>query len=445
MMNVPLFSKGKIIGGLLLRSKKPYAYTDKDVRLAERIASQIAGAIANAQLFAEHERSEKEKAALREQFLQAQKMESIGKLAGGIAHDFNNLLTIIKGYSQLPLADLKEGDPLRENFNEIQNAGERAARLTRQILAFSRRQILDMKVLDLNVILGDLDKMLRRLIGEDVELVTLLAESLGKVKTDSGQIEQVIMNLAVNARDAMPNGGKLTIETANVELDEEYARRHIAVKPGRYVMLAVSDTGIGMTPEVKDRVFEPFFTTKEKGKGTGLGLSTVYGIVKQSGGNIWVYSEPGQGTTFTIYLPVVDEAVVEEPEERPIAGTSRGGETILIVEDDTNVRKLTSLILNRKGYRVLEASNGEQALDICRDLEKPLDLVLTDVVMPAMSGKRVIEELRRMQRTFKVLFMSGYTDNAIVHHGVLEVGTNFLQKPFTVDGLIGKVREVLDK
>ena len=401
--------------------------------------------LGTAQDITERKRTEEEKALLQEQLRQSQKMEAIGRLAGGIAHDFNNLLTIIKGYSQLPLADLKEEDPLRENFNEIQNAAERAARLTRQILAFSRRQILVTKVLDLNVILHDLDKMLQRVIGEDIELVTLPAEDLGKVKSDSGQIEQVIMNLAVNARDAMPNGGKMTIETANVELDESYARRHIAVKPGRYVMLGVSDTGVGMTPEVRNRVFEPFFTTKERGKGTGLGLSTVYGIVKQSGGNIWVYSEPGQGTTFKIYLPVVDEAVVEEPEKRPMAETARGGETTLVVEDDENVRKLTSLILNKQGYRVLEASNGEEALAICKALKEPLHLVLTDVVMPGMSGNRVIEELRRAQGSFKVLFMSGYTDNAIVHHGVLEVGTNFIQKPFTVDGLIRKVREALDK
>jgi len=286
--------------------------------------------------------------------------------------------------------------------------------------------------------------MLQRVIGEDIELVTVLAKNLGKVKADSSQIEQVIMNLAVNARDAMPNGGKLTIETASEELDERYAQQHIAVKPGRYVMLAVSDTGCGMTPEIRDRVFEPFFTTKERGKGTGLGLSTVYGIVKQSGGNIWVYSEPGLGTTFKIYLPVVDEPMIEEQKERPIAERARGGETILVVEDDENLRRLTSLILKKHGYRILEASNGGEALIICRNIKEPLDLVLTDVIMPGMSGRQLIEELRQIRDAFKVLYMSGYTDNAIVHHGVLDAGINLLHKPFTVEGLLRKVREVMD-
>ena len=285
--------------------------------------------------------------ALEEQFRQSQRIEAIGRLAGGIAHDFNNLLTVIKGYSQLSFAELKESDPLRGSIEEIRKAADRAADLTRQLLAFSRRQIMEMKVLDLNTVLQNLDKMLRRVIGEDIELVTLLAEDLGRVKTDPGQIEQVIMNLAINSRDAMPDGGKLTIETANVELDEGYARAHVAVTPGRYVMLSVSDTGIGMTPEVRERVFEPFFTTKEKGKGTGLGLSTVYGIVKQSGGNIWVYSEPRRGTTFKIYLPRVDEPFEELGERVVKEEIPRGTETILIVEDEEEVRKLVSANLGK--------------------------------------------------------------------------------------------------
>jgi len=393
----------------------------------------------------ERKRAEEEKIALQEQLRQSQKMEAIGQLAGGIAHDFNNLLTVIKGYSQLSQMELKEGDPLKENLGEIGKAAERAANLTRQILAFSRRQVMEMRVLDLNTVLRDLDKMLRRVIGEDVELVTLLASDVGRVKTDPGQIEQVIMNLAINARDAMPHGGKLTLETANVELDEHYARNHIAVKPGRYVMLSVSDTGVGMTPEVRDRVFEPFFTTKEKSKGTGLGLSTVYGIVKQSGGNIWVYSEPNHGTTFKIYLPRVDEPLEEIKEEVVGEEIHRGGETILLVEDEEEVRKLAVRILERQGYTVLEACDGEEALFLCKERKGPIHLILTDVVMPQMGGPGLVGQLKQVRQDFKVLYMSGYTDNSITHQGVLEKGMNYIQKPFTIDGLIRKVRGVLDK
>ena len=386
-----------------------------------------------------------ERKRMEAQFLQAQKMEAIGQLAGGIAHDFNNLLTIIKGYSQLSLMELKEGGPLRENIEEINKASDRASDLTHQLLAFSRRQILEMKVLDLNVLLPGVEMMLRRVIGEDIELVTRLAEDLGRVKSDRGQIEQVIMNLAVNARDAMPDGGKLTIETANAELDEAYARAHVAVKPGKYVMLSVSDTGVGMTPEVRERVFEPFFTTKEKVKGTGLGLSTVYGIVKQSGGNIWVYSEPGKGTTFKIYLPRADEPL-EEVVERVAGGElHRGDETILVVEDNDEVREVAVRILSGQGYTVLEASQGLDAFLICTEHDGPIHLLLTDVVMPKMSGRELAETLMSIRPRIKVLYMSGYTDNAIVHHGVLETGMNFIQKPFAVDTLARKVREVLDK
>jgi CheY-like chemotaxis protein len=295
------------------------------------------------------------------------------------------------------------------------------------------------------MVMEDLDKMLRRVIGEDIELVTQLAEDLGRVKTDPGQIQQVIMNLAVNARDAMPNGGKLTIETVNVELDEAYARAHVAVTPGRYIMLSVSDTGVGMSAEVRNQVFEPFFTTKEKGKGTGLGLSTVYGIVKQSGGNIWVYSEPGKGTTFKIYLPRVDEPPEEFKEKVEVKEIPRGSETILLVEDEKEVLKLASRILKEQGYRILEAATGEEALKICKENKGPFHLLLTDVVMPQMSGRQLKERLGQVGQGFKVLYMSGYTDNAIVHHGVLEKGMNFIQKPFTLEGLARKVREVLDK
>jgi len=392
----------------------------------------------------ERKRAEQEMAALQEQLRQSQKMEAIGQLAGGIAHDFNNLLTIISGSAQLSLLDLQEGDPLKANLEEIRRASDRAADLTRQLLAFSRKQILEMKVLDMNQVLERLDKMLRRVIGEDIALEVIPAEPLGKVKADPGQMEQVWMNLVVNARDAMPEGGKLTIETANVELDEEYARRHIAVKPGSYVMLSVSDTGMGMTPEVKERLFEPFFTTKEMGKGTGLGLSTVYGIVKQSGGNIWVYSEPGQGTTFKIYLPQVDEPL-EELREEEIREIPHGSETVLVVEDEETVRKLAVRILKRQGYKVLEAEDGGKAFMLCEKFKEAIHLILTDVVMPGMSGRKLAERLKEIHPEAKVLYMSGYTDNAILHHGVLEPGIQFLQKPFTVEGLSRKVREALDK
>jgi two-component system cell cycle sensor histidine kinase/response regulator CckA len=393
----------------------------------------------------EFKRAEKEKAGLEDQFRQSQKMEAIGRLAGGIAHDFNNVMTVIKGYNQLSLIELKQEDPLRTNLEEIEKAIDRATDLTRQLLAFSRRQIFEVKVLNLNIVLQDLEKMLKRIIGEDIELANFLAEDLGKAKIDPGQIEQVIMNLAVNARDAMPNGGKFTIETANIVLDEEYARNHIAVKPGDYVMLSVSDTGSGMTPEVKEKVFEPFFTTKEKSKGTGLGLSTVYGIIKQSGGNIWVYSELGQGTTFKIYLPRVDEQAEELPEKPKIGEIPRGNETILIVEDDEPVRKLAARILKRQGYTVLEAHHEAEAISIGKERKEPIHIMLVDVIMPEVSGNQLVVSMRQVRQDFKVLYMSGYTDNAIVHHGILEKGVNYIQKPFTMDGLARKVREVLDK
>ncbi len=428
------------------RRKKDGSPVDISISIAPLRDSQgrVVGIISVSADITERKRIEQETASLQDQLRQSQKVEAIGQLAGGIAHDFNNLLTIIQGNSQLSLMDLQEGDPLKANIEEIQEAAKRAADLTRQLLAFSRKQILEMRVLDLNQVLQRLDKMLRRVIGEDIELVTFLPDLIGKVKADPGQIEQVIMNLSVNARDAMPEGGKLTIETANVELDEEYAKRHIAVQPGRYVMLSMSDTGVGMTPEVRERIFEPFFTTKEKGKGTGLGLSTVYGIVKQSGGNVWVYSEPGQGTTFKIYLPQVDEPL-EELREEVVKEVSRGHETILLVEDEDVVRKLAVRVLKRQGYKVLEAPDGGKAFMLCEAYKEPIHLILTDVVMPGMSGRKLVDRLKVIHPEIKVLYMSGYTDNAILHHGILEPGTNFIQKPFTIDGLARKVREALDK
>jgi CheY-like chemotaxis protein/two-component sensor histidine kinase len=384
--------------------------------------------------------------ALQEQLRQAQKMEAVGQLAGGIAHDFNNLLTVIKGYGQLSLLQLKENDPLWGNIQEIEKATERAVHLTRQLLAFSRRQILDLKVLDLNTLLKDLDKMLRRIIGEDIELVILLDGNLGRVKIDPGQIEQVILNLAVNARDAMPSGGKLTIETANVVLDEEYANTHVGVIPGHYVRLSVTDTGLGMSQEVKEKAFEPFFTTKDKGKGTGLGLSTVYGIVRQIGGNVWVYSEPEYGTTFKIYLPRVEEELDTPHGRDETDSLPRGSETVLLVEDEPLVRDLAHRLLNQQGYNVLEAANGVQALRVAQEhAGENIHLLLTDVVMPQMGGKELADQLKMLRPDVKVLYTSGYTDDAIVHHGVLEPGTNFLQKPFSHKTLSHKVREALDR
>jgi two-component system cell cycle sensor histidine kinase/response regulator CckA len=382
---------------------------------------------------------------LEEQFRQAQKMEAIGRLAGGVAHDFNNLLTIISGYGQLLLEALPKKDPLRVQVTEVLKASERATSLTRQLLAFGRRQVLAPRVVDLNEVIADTEKMLRRLIGEDIDLVTVPGRGLGYVKADPGQIEQVILNLALNARDAMPEGGRLTIEASSVTLDEVYADQHISVQPGPYVMLAVSDTGCGMDPETQAHLFEPFFTTKEKGKGTGLGLATVYGIVKQSGGYIWVYSEPGQGTTFKVYLPKVPEGVEASPAP-PAEGVSVGGsETILLVEDDSSVRSLVHAVLEPRGYKVLVARDGDDALFLCEQHKGPIHLLLTDVVMPGMSGRELAERLSPFHREMRVLYMSGYTDNAIVHHGVLDASVTFLQKPFSPPALANKVRAVLDE
>jgi two-component system cell cycle sensor histidine kinase/response regulator CckA len=394
----------------------------------------------------ERRRAEEERLALQEQLRQSQKMEAIGKLAGGVAHDFNNLLTVIKGYSELILNSLDQNSRLRQDVQEILNASERASSLTRQLLAFSRKHIIQPRVLDLNAHVSNMDKMLRRMIGEDIELVTLLAKDLGRIKADPGQIEQVILNLAVNAKDAMLKGGKLTIETANAKLDGSYARSHIGVTPGRYVMLSVSDTGVGMTPEVKERIFEPFFSTKEKAKGTGLGLSTVYGIIQQSGGNVWVYSEPGVGTTFKIYLPMIEEGGDSIQSLAVSTKPPQGSETILLVEDEEMVRKLACTVLQKYGYTVLEAPNGEEALRIIEGQNgNPVHLMVTDVVMPGMSGRQLADRLASLWPETKVLYMSGYTDNAIVHHGVLEPGIAYIQKPFAPDALASKVREILDE
>jgi two-component system cell cycle sensor histidine kinase/response regulator CckA len=377
------------------------------------------------------------------QLRQAQKMEAVGRLAGGVAHDFNNVLSVILSYGELIIGDLKPSDPLRADIEEIRKAASRAAGLTRQLLMFSRQQVVEPKVVDLHEVLMGMDKMLQRILGEDVDLVSMPPKSVGRVKVDPSHIEQVILNLVVNARDAMPTGGKLTIETANVVLDEGYAQAHVPAKAGPHVMMAVSDTGTGMDRETQARIFEPFFTTKEMGKGTGLGLSTVFGIVQQSGGNIWVYSEPGKGTTFKVYLPRVDEEV-DSIRLQVAPATLGGSETVLLVEDEEQVRTIVQSILRRQGYRVIPAQHAGEALLLCESHPGPIELLLTDVVMPQMSGPELATRLAVTRPEMKVLCMSGYTDDSIVRHGVLESGVAFLQKPITPASLATKVREVLD-
>jgi len=379
-----------------------------------------------------------------EQLRQAQKMEAIGRLAGGVAHDFNNLLTIIMGRCQLLLRKFGAEETLNRDINLILSTSERAALLTKQLLAFSRKQVLQPRVLDLNEVVSDMDKMLRRMIGEDIELVTVLAKNLGKVKADPGQVSQVILNLVVNARDAMPSGGKMTIETDNVEINQKNQHLYSVAEIGSYVNLTVNDTGSGIEPETLPQIFEPFFTTKEKGKGTGLGLATVYGIIKQSGGHIWVNSLPKQGATFKVYLPKVEETV--EPKVQISEKVKQKGalETILLVEDESDVRELIGDLLRENGFTVLEAGHSGEALEICQKYERPIQLLLTDVVMPQMSGPELAKLLVPMRPEIRVLFISGYTDTAVVSQGWLAPGTAFLQKPFTQEILVNKIREVLD-
>ncbi len=392
----------------------------------------------------ERKRTEDALRRSEEQLRQSQKMEAIGKLAGGVAHDFNNLLTAITGYSDLLLGHVQLDSLARKNAEEIRKAAFRAASLTHQLLAFSRRQMLTVKVLKLNAVIMDLEPMLRRLIGEDIELKIVPGPALGEVKADPSQIEQIILNLVINARDAMPKGGTLTIETANVSLDAAFAVGHEPFRPGAYVLVAVSDTGCGMDERTKARIFEPFFTTKDPGRGTGLGLSTVYGIVKQSDGYVWVYSEPGEGTTFKIYLPRVasasDKAFADAEQARPPQGT----ETILLAEDEDMVRALVTNILQDNGYTVLAAGHSEEAFRLSGRHEKPIHLLVTDVVMPGMSGRELAERLASSRPKMKVLYISGYTDDAVLRHGVQAEGMPFLQKPFTPDALLRKVREVLE-
>jgi two-component system, cell cycle sensor histidine kinase and response regulator CckA len=430
----PLLVGGDLVGVMVMYARDPLS--DVAIKglasIADAIAVRIRGKAA-----------EQANIALEEQLRQSQKMEAVGRLAGGVAHDFNNLLSVVLSYSEMVISDLKTGDPIRGDVEEIYRAGVRAAELTRQLLMFSRQQVIETKVVNLNDLLSGMGKMLGRLVGEDVELTSVPGAALGRVQVDPGSIEQVIMNLAINARDAMPIGGKLTMETANVVLDEEYAGSHLGAKPGSYVMLSVTDTGTGMDKATMAQIFEPFFTTKEKGKGTGLGLSTVFGILQQSGGSIWVYSEPGLGTTFKIYLPRVD-AKAEDSRAPKTPTTLRGSETILLVEDEAQVRDVARGILRRHGYKILEALNAGEALLLCERHVGPIHLLLTDVVMPQWSGPELAKRLVQVRPDMKVLCMSGYTDDAAVRHGVIDAAFAYLQKPITVEGLTRKVRDVLD-
>ena len=427
-------------GGRLLELR--FRHKDGSYRILEAIGRYlledpvVRGIVINA-------RDVTERRSIERQLLQAQKMEAVGRLAGGIAHDFNNVLTAILGYVALLLDGLPTLSPLRPDLEEIRAAADRAAGLTRQLLAFSRQQIIAPTVLNPNAVVADMDKLLRRLLGEDIVVVTKLDPALGAVRADAHQLEQVVVNLAVNSRDAMPEGGRLTIETRNAELDESYVREHVPVRPGRYVMLGLSDTGTGMSPETMSHMFEPFYTTKEAGKGTGLGLATVYGIVKQSGGYVWCYSEQGEGTTFKVYLPRVDAPVDRLP-VRAAARPARGSETILVVEDEAALREIIRRVLEKRGYTVLEASTFDAASTLARAYVGAIQLLLTDVVLPGGSGRLLADELLAERADLKVLFMSGYTEDVIVQRGVLAPGTPFINKPFSADTLAGKVRDVLD-
>ena len=392
----------------------------------------------------ERKKAEEVRERLEEQFRQAQKMEAVGRLAGGVAHDFNNLLSVILGYGEMVMHNLKEGHPHHAPLREIHGAAERARNLTRQLLAFSRKQVLELKVLDVNQAITGFERLLRRMIGEDITLELALTGTEPRVKADISQLEQVLMNLAVNARDAMPDGGTLTIETAVVELDEAYPLEGSAIPAGDYVMIQASDTGCGMDKEAQARIFEPFFTTKGQDKGTGLGLATSYGIVRQHGGSIWVYSEPGQGTTFKIYLPLAAEQAQAAPQPpgrtEPVAASA----TVLVVEDDPAVRRLACSILGRRGYRVIESEDEEHAIELARRHEGPLHLLLSDVVMPVMKGPEVYQSVVATHPEVRVLYMSGYTDKEITRQGVLNAGVQFIQKPFTVNGLLEKVAETIN-
>ncbi len=442
-IGLPLLSGGHKLGALMLYSADADAFDTREVDLLSELADDLAFGIVALRNRDERERAERVLKKTQEQFLQAQKMEAVGRLAGGVAHDFNNLLTVISGYADL-LLDGTPGSTQRNQLEEIKRAAERATSLTRQLLAFSRKQVITPRILNLNAVVTAAQDMLSRLLGEDIGLTTNLAPSLGHIKADPGQIEQVIMNLVVNARDAMPKGGRLMIETAHVNLDEEYARSHPYVEPGNYVLLALSDTGCGMDAETQSHIFEPFFTTKARGKGTGLGLSTVYGIIKQSGGHVNVYSEAGRGTTFKIYFKRVDEPVEAETPQAGPAASAAGTETILLVEDEPAVRTLAEETLRSSGYTVLAAGEYIEALALCNRHSGTIHLLVTDVIMPGLNGRELAECLHALRPQMRVLFISGYTADAIAHHGILDEGMAFLPKPFSPRDLLVKVRQTLD-
>jgi len=443
MLTVPARVGDRVVGVLSFLTRREEGFSTEDLAIATAFASHAAVALENSRLLHESRRAYDELAQTQGQLEQAQKMDAIGRLAGGVAHDFNNLLTVILGRTDILLTQIKTEDPLRRGIALIQRTAGRAAELTKQLLAFSRKQVLEAVVLDLGVVTTDMKEMLARLIGEDIALVTNLAATLGHVKADRGQIEQVVMNLAINARDAMPQGGQLVVETANADLDDEYVRRNVGSRPGPHVMLAVSDSGVGIPRELQRHIFEPFFTTKEQGKGTGLGLATVYGIVKQSGGYIEVDSEPGRGTTFRIYLPRVDSASPAAERSPRAAAPTGGTETILLVEDEDGVRELARDILRSSGYTVLEGRNGAEGLLLGERHQGALDLLLTDVVMPRMSGRELAERMVSLRPELSVLYMSGYTDDEIFRRGLADLGAAFLQKPFTPDELGRAIRRAL--
>ena len=437
LIDVPLVYRETLLGFVGFASCEPRQWTDDELSLLKLVAQVFTNAL-------RRQEDERSLQSLHEQLLQSQKMEAIGRLAGGVAHDFNNLLTGITGYAEFAMGALSEDDPLREDLDEILAASKRAASLTSQLLAFSRRQVIHPEVLNLNQVVRSSQKMLARIIGEDIELEFRPGSRLGSVRTDPAQVDQILVNLATNSRDAMPKGGRLSIETKHVSLDEEYARLHADARAGEFVLLSVSDCGTGMDAETRRRVFEPFFSTKEKGKGTGLGLSTVYGIVRQNGGFIDVYSEVGLGTTFKIYYPRVDEAATKARASRRTEAPPGGDEVILLVEDETMVRGLARRILSRNGYRVMDAPGGGDAFLLAEREPGRIDLLLTDVVMPKMNGRELYERLRTERRDLKVVFMSGYTDDIIAQHGLLDPDLIFVQKPFTADSLLRAVRRALD-